>query len=127
MPQSEGIETLRCLLTGAAVGACRAGSQVDFAFTGCCVAPSRSSLLPGKRYLSRSLPVYLLEPAYQWFCYLSIVYRLPLPHYLKLPDFGIAECSIRRVGVALAEHPNLARGEHTVSETIKILPIDVEV
>ena len=33
-----------------------AGSRVDFIPTGCCVALSRRSLLPGKSYLSRSLP-----------------------------------------------------------------------
>ena len=68
-----GVETYCCLLTGATVGACRAGSRVDFASTGCCVALSRSSLLPGKRYLSRSMPVYVLITDYQWFSYLSIV------------------------------------------------------
>jgi hypothetical protein len=67
-----GVETYCCLLTGATVGACRAGSRVDFASTGCCVALSRSSLLPGKRYLSRSIPVYVLITDYQWFSYLSI-------------------------------------------------------
>ena len=66
------IETHCCLLTGATVGACRACSRVDFTYAGCCVALSRSSLLPDKRYLSRSLPSILLNTDYQGFCYLSI-------------------------------------------------------
>jgi hypothetical protein len=39
------------------VDAYRAGSRVDFSRAGYCVAPSRSSLPPSKRYLSRSSPL----------------------------------------------------------------------
>ena len=57
------------LLTEATVGAYRAGSRVDFSSTGCCVALSRSSLLPEKKllvpfkaclFVTNRLPVVLL-------------------------------------------------------------------
>ena len=46
---------------------------------------------------------------------------------LLLPDLGIAKCNIRGVGIALAEHSNLARGKHTVANAVKVLRIDEEV
>ena len=116
----QGVETHSCLLMGATVGACRAGSRVDFPFTDCCVAPSRSSLVPGKRYLSRSMPVYLVVLDYQWFSRLSIAKS-------HGPHLGVVECNIGGVVVALPKHSYLTGSEHIVADTIKILPIDVEV
>jgi hypothetical protein len=72
LPIPTGIETHSCLLTGATVGARRAGSRVDFTFTGRCVAPSRSSLLPAKKLLVPFIACMLLVSAYQCFCCLSI-------------------------------------------------------
>src|SRR5712691_4923111 len=48
-----------CLVTGATGNAYRASSRVDFSFTCYCVAATRSSLELCKRYLSRSLLVYV--------------------------------------------------------------------
>ena len=53
-------ETRFCPVTGAAVNAHRASLQVDFAVADCCVAPTRSSLLPGKSYLSCSLLLVII-------------------------------------------------------------------
>ncbi len=52
-------ETRSCPVTGATVNAVRVGSQVDFAFAGNCVAPTRSSLMPDNSYLSCSSPCFL--------------------------------------------------------------------
>lgn len=50
-------ETRFCPVTGATVYTSRAGLQVDFAFADHCVAPTHSSLMPGKSYLSCSSPL----------------------------------------------------------------------
>ena len=47
------------LVTGATGNAYRASSRVDFSFTCHCVAPTRSSLEMCKKYLSRSLLLYV--------------------------------------------------------------------
>ncbi len=45
----------------------------------------------------------------------------------QLPYLSIAECNVRRAGAALTKHSDFARGVRAVADTIKILPIDVEV
>ena len=46
---------------------------------------------------------------------------------LELPDFGIAECSVRGVGIAFTEHTDLARSKRTVAGSVKVLRIDEEI
>ncbi len=63
----------------------------------------------------------MLITDYQWFCYLSRA------NLLKLPDPGVGESNIRRVGVAFTKYPDFAGGERAVVYAIEILPINKEV
>src|SRR5262249_28631031 len=97
-------------LTETTGGAHRAGSRVDFAFTGCCVAPARSSLLLSKRYLSRSSPRIFVEPS------ITGIERYVNSTDLQFPHLRVAKGYIyRRIRISESEKADTTTQKGTVA------------
>ena len=111
---TESDETCCCLITVTAVDAYRAGSWVDSALVRCCVASPHSFLKTPQKVL---VPIVALIICWYYTKNSITEDRKRYNGFLELPDFGVAEGHIGRIGVIAGEDANFARSVGVVADT----------
>src|SRR5207248_3613676 len=96
----------------------------------------RSSLLPGRRYSSRSLPIVFADISVAVVLLFvkcisdsqgDLAVASTISYLWQLPDFRVGEGDIGGASTAFPEDPNFAGGEGIIADTIEVLAVDVEV